>query len=114
MQQRLLLSTSLAAALLATGIAHANDGASRFQMMDTNKDGRISAAEHAAASQKMFTMLDTDRDGSVTMAEMSAHMDMMKGQQRGMEDMTSHDDMMKGQQRATDGTQQHDMKDRSE
>ena len=40
--------------------------------MDINKDGKVSAEEHAAASKKMFDMMDANRDGKVTAAEMTA------------------------------------------
>lgn len=44
----------------------------RVQMMDTNKDGVVSASEHAAGARRMFEWLDADRDGRVTAAEMNA------------------------------------------
>ena len=43
-----------------------------FAAMDTNKDGKVSAEEHATASKKMFDMMDANRDGKVTAAEMTA------------------------------------------
>ena len=39
--------------------------------MDTNKDGKVSAEKHAAASKKMFAMMDANRDGKVTATEMT-------------------------------------------
>jgi hypothetical protein len=49
-----------------------------MQMMDTNHDGKISAAEHAAGAKKMFEMMDANKDGKVTAAEMdAAHSKMM-------------------------------------
>ncbi|WDS34664.1 EF-hand domain-containing protein [Pseudoxanthomonas sp.] len=42
----------------------------RFQSMDTNHDGRVSAEEHAAAAQAMFKQLDVDLDGSISAEEM--------------------------------------------
>ena len=45
---------------------------SQFEGMDTNRDGRISAAEHAAAAKKMFRAMDANRDGNVSAAEMDA------------------------------------------
>ena len=42
----------------------------RLQMMDTNKDGMISAAEHTAGSKARCSgKLDADGDGRVTAAE---------------------------------------------
>lgn len=50
---------------------------SELKMMDTDKDGRLSAAEHAMGAQKMFQKMDADRDGRVTADEMDArHKDM--------------------------------------
>ena len=43
-----------------------------FAAMDTNKDGKVSAEEHAAAAKKMFDMMDANRDGKVSAAEMNA------------------------------------------
>ncbi len=45
---------------------------SQFEGVDADRDGRISAAEHAAAAKKMFRAMDADRDGKVTAAEMDA------------------------------------------
>jgi Ca2+-binding EF-hand superfamily protein len=42
----------------------------RFQSMDTNHDGRVSAEEHAAAAKAMFKQLDADLDGSISVEEM--------------------------------------------
>ena len=43
-----------------------------FAATDTNKDGKVSAEEHAAASKKMFATMDANKDGKVTAAEMTA------------------------------------------
>ena len=32
-----------------------------FAAMDTNKDGKVSAEEHAAAANKMFDLMDANR-----------------------------------------------------
>ena len=42
------------------------------KLMDTDADGKVSAAEHAAGVRKMFQGMDTDRDKKVTVAEMDA------------------------------------------
>ena len=45
-----------------------------FMTMDADKDGKVSADEHATASKKIFDPMDANRDGEVTAAEMdSAH-----------------------------------------
>ncbi|HEY0334193.1 MAG TPA: hypothetical protein VGC74_10845 [Stenotrophomonas sp.] len=61
---------ALGALLLAPALAVANDD--KMQKMDTDGDGAVSSAEHAAGAQKMFTAMDTNKDGSVSAAEMDA------------------------------------------
>jgi len=39
---------------------------------DTNKDGQLSAAEHAAGDEAMFAKLDTNRDGWLSESECEA------------------------------------------
>lgn len=75
-----LISLSMFAGLALAGAAFANhhEGDDKFRKMDTNKDGRVTAAEHAATAQQMFTMMDANRDGAVTMEEMKMHKDMKK------------------------------------
>lgn len=55
-------------------VAFANRGpasvSKEIEMMDSNKDGRISEAEHAAGAQTMFAKMDTNQDKQVTAAEM--------------------------------------------
>jgi hypothetical protein len=43
-----------------------------LQTMDTDKDGIISAAEHAAGARQTFKEMDADTDGQVTATEMDA------------------------------------------
>ena len=43
-----------------------------MRAMDTNHDGRITAAEHAAAAQAMFARMDADHDGYLSRAEVDA------------------------------------------
>ena len=45
-----------------------------FKQMDSNGDGKISRAEHAAGAKQMFAQCDANRDGTVTAAEMDAAM----------------------------------------
>jgi Ca2+-binding EF-hand superfamily protein len=42
----------------------------KIAKMDTNNDGKLSAAEHAAGAKQMFSKMDTDGDGSLTAQEM--------------------------------------------
>jgi Ca2+-binding EF-hand superfamily protein len=69
--------------------------------MDTNHDGKISAAEHAAWAKAQFQKLDADHDGFITKEEMhtqmKARMDaMMKEHRAKMFDRidTNHDGMI--------------------
>ncbi len=60
-------------ALCAVSVAFAGpDGDKHFKMMDTNADGKISRAEHAAGAKQMFTQCDANGDGIVTATEMQA------------------------------------------
>jgi hypothetical protein len=65
----LLIAGGLA---LATLPAFAGDGEDKFKLMDTNGDGSVSRAEHAAGAQTMFGKMDADSNGIVTTAEMEA------------------------------------------
>ena len=48
-------------------------------MMDANHDGKVAAAEHAAAASSMFARIDANRDGYVTRSEFDAGMKIMPG-----------------------------------
>src|SRR4051812_23702367 len=74
--------------LVALPLACANDAEKDFAMMDTNGDGRITRAEHAAAAKKMFAMMDKNNDGIVTAAEMDA-MKQMKHDDHDAAEMSS-------------------------
>ena len=43
-----------------------------MRVMDTNKDGKISAAEHDTGAQQMFQGMDANQDSRVTSVEMDA------------------------------------------
>jgi hypothetical protein len=58
--------------LFVLPIAFANDPEKKLDKLDTNRDGQISRAEHAAGAQRMFSEMDTSRDGVVTATEMDA------------------------------------------
>ena len=69
------LARHAAIAAAAGGLAlafGAQAGEDKIQMMDANKDGMISAAEHTAGARQMFQKMDADGDGRVTAAEMDA------------------------------------------
>lgn len=70
---KLIHSTLVAGGLVLAALpALANDADDKFKMMDTNGDGSISRAEHAAGAQTMFGKMDANADGIVTAAEMDA------------------------------------------
>ena len=62
-----------------------------FTAMDANKDGKVSAEEHAAAAKKMFGTMDANRDGKVTAAEMDAAHQRVTGKKAKKTDMSSAD-----------------------
>jgi Ca2+-binding EF-hand superfamily protein len=66
-------------------------GLSDFTTMDANKDGKLTAAEHAAAAKKMFQAMDANRDGKVTAAEMTAAQPTITGNAAQKSDMSSAD-----------------------
>jgi len=77
----------LALSLSATAGDKMGDMHDPMKMMDSNGDGMLSAAEHAAGAKAMFDKMDADHDGSVTTTEMdAAHkgMDRKDGMQHEM------------------------------
>lgn len=46
----------------------------KFEMMDTNKDGSISAQEHDMATKQMFTETDTSGDRMISRDELEKYM----------------------------------------
>lgn len=62
------------------GMGHEGmSSADKIKMIDTDGDGKVSAAEHAAGSQMMFDKSDTNKDGKVDAAEMKAAHESMMG-----------------------------------
>jgi Ca2+-binding EF-hand superfamily protein len=52
--------------------------AAKIKVIDTNADGVLTAAEHAAGSKTMFEKMDANKDGYLSKAELSAgHAKMM-------------------------------------
>jgi Ca2+-binding EF-hand superfamily protein len=64
---------------------------SQFEGMDTNRDGRISAQEHAAGAAKMFQAMDANRDGKVAAAEMDAAYSKVTGNKADQAGMSGAD-----------------------
>ena len=46
--------------------------ARQFEILDTDKNGALSDAEHEKAGKRSFTHMDQNNDGEITMAEMTA------------------------------------------
>ena len=77
----------LAAALAATpALAQettqpkAMSSAEKIAAIDSDHDGIVTAAEHAAGARAMFERMDADHDGKVTAADMdAAHRAMISG-----------------------------------
>jgi hypothetical protein len=59
--------------------------------IDSNHDGSISAAEHAAHAQAMFAKMDANHDGSVDRAELAAGMKQMHRMHEGDGAMAGHE-----------------------
>jgi hypothetical protein len=60
-----------------------------FMSMDADKDGKVSADEHATAAKKMFDTMDANRDGKVTAAEMDAAHQRVTGRNATEADLSS-------------------------
>ncbi len=60
-----------------------------FMTMDADKDGKVSADEHATAANKMFDTMDANRDGQVTAAEMDAAHKRVTGKKAKKSDLSS-------------------------
>ena len=59
--------------------------------MDTDRDGRISASEHASAATGMFRAMDGDRNGKVTAAEMQAAQPKLTGKKASKQDLSAEE-----------------------
>lgn len=68
------------------GRCGAGKGGGGMMAADSNKDGKVSAAEHAAMAQQRFNAMDKNKDGFVDAAEMQAgHQGMGAGNKGGQE-----------------------------
>lgn len=65
---------ALCALVFSVGSAFANDKETHFKEIDSNGDGKISAAEFDAAGMKKFTEADANKDGSLTKGELAGFM----------------------------------------
>lgn len=94
----LRMGSTLLCAMALSVPALANDPGAKFKMMDANKDGAVSATEHAAAATKMFGEMDANGDGSVTAQEMDARHGMKaaaKAEPKTMNDAAMDDHAMR-------------------
>jgi Ca2+-binding EF-hand superfamily protein len=66
-----IIPAALATSLVAgVAVAHGGArGASMFERLDLNKDGKITKAEATQARNKWFTEVDTNKDNAITRAE---------------------------------------------
>lgn len=60
-----------------------------FAGMDLDQDGKISAAEHAAATRRMYATMDRNADGKVSVAEMDAAHGKVTGRRTRVGDLAS-------------------------
>jgi Ca2+-binding EF-hand superfamily protein len=67
-----LSGVSVAADTPHMGHAVPSSAEAEVQMMDTDKDGKVSASEHALGAKAMFDAMDKDKNAVVTPAEMDA------------------------------------------
>lgn len=74
MNRMYLLLAAVPLIALAPRMARAAEPAvnAEFKAMDSNGDGKLSPAEHAAGARAMFVAMDANRDGRVNAAEMDA------------------------------------------
>ena len=86
-----LFRTLLFGGLIVSSSVWANPTSKEFSMMDTNKDGKVSADEHAAGARKMFETMDRDKDGKVTATEMDAAHQAITGRKAAKTDMSAAD-----------------------
>ena len=91
---RYLVLFAAASGAVATTLAVASPETvigKEFAMMDTNKDGKISAKEHRAGAKTMFEKMDASRDGTVTADEMAAAYKAVTGKVKQKTDMSAQD-----------------------
>lgn len=62
-------------------------GGQMMDMVDTNKDGKISKEEFTKHHDQMFIQMDKNTDGMIDATERSAMKDQMKGRMDGMKGM---------------------------
>ncbi len=91
---RTLTSMAMLGALTMSALSFAAESKStaadaEFMKMDTNKDGKVSADEHAAGAKQMFDTMDGNKDGKVTATEMQTAHQRVTGRKAKKSDMTA-------------------------
>jgi Ca2+-binding EF-hand superfamily protein len=89
-----LACIAVSAGLVASSAIAGDDKADvdkKFAEMDTNKDGKISSAEHGVGAKAMFDKMDSNKDGKVTAAEMKASHKAITGRAWKKGDMSAAD-----------------------
>ena len=96
--------------VLSAAVAYGEDRAAsklaeaQFKSMDTDHDDRLSPAEHAAGAKRMFDVMDANKDGKVTSAEMDAAQQKISGKKRHGEKKMSSREKIKVVDTDGDGT----------
>lgn len=62
-------------------------GGQMMDMVDTNKDGKISKAEFTKHQDQTFTQMDKNGDGMIDTSERAAMTDQIKSQMKSMQGM---------------------------
>jgi len=86
---RIVLAMCFSSAAVLGAEPKTKPALSEFEGVDADRDGRISAAEHAAAAKKMFRTMDGNRDGEVTAEEMDAAYTDLTGKKAEASDMNA-------------------------
>ena len=84
-----LLGALTVSALLFAAEPKSSAADAEFVKMDTNKDGKVSADEHATGAKQMFDTMDANKDGRVTAAEMQAAYQRVTARKAKKSDMTA-------------------------
>ena len=85
----IVVALCLSSAAVLAGETRGKPALSEFGGIDADRDGRISASEHAAAARKMFRAMDANRDGRVTAAEMDAAYEKVTGKKASDSDLSA-------------------------